>query len=246
MQYTLVGSRGFLGQKLLTYLKKEAVIEINRPVVIDPDKHYGTVIYCAGIREDFNRHGYEATQAHVMGVAEWLQQAQMDHFMYLSSTRVYQDTDPNIHDIYNLSKRLGEALCLKSNRSTAVIRLSHVLSSDPGARGFFWQVLQQAKQEHKISLQESPIMSRDYILLDEMLLGLKTMSETKTQGIIHFASGLPIANHEIIDMIKKEVIYGKQNISCPRLKSDFPFSDPRGQMKQIIAHYLGAAHEIYH
>jgi nucleoside-diphosphate-sugar epimerase len=107
--------------------------------------------------------------------------------------------DPTLpRNVYDLSKALGENLCLtRSDGRAAVARLSNVFDLHPLASGFLSELLARAAQERSIVLEVSPAGGRDYIHLDDAVAGLLAMDATTGSGIVNIASGDILTNGEL-------------------------------------------------
>ena len=140
---TLIGGHGFIGSHLLEELKKThwdvLVSEKNDPRLLTEE--LGHVFYCAGLTADFRQRPFDTVHAHVSDVASILQKSAFKSLTYLSSTRVYsgaistkedavlQVNPTDANDLYNLSKLMGESICLQSGKNVRVVRLSNVYGS---------------------------------------------------------------------------------------------------------------------
>ena len=113
---TVLGAQGLIGSQILHYLQQRGVD------TFAPAKHderiftepLGQVIYCIGLTADFRQRPLETVEAHVCLLRRLLATAQFESLTYLSSTRVYAQSDdtsenanlvvnPNqASDLYNL------------------------------------------------------------------------------------------------------------------------------------------------
>jgi nucleoside-diphosphate-sugar epimerase len=125
MYFTILGARGFIGSHLVSFLEHKGV-ECFAPAGEEHlyGRDLGHIIYCIGLTADFRTRTFDTVEAHVCALLDILKNCRYDSFLYLSSTRVYKNAqstneetmlavDPcNPDDIYDISKIMGESLCL--------------------------------------------------------------------------------------------------------------------------------------
>jgi nucleoside-diphosphate-sugar epimerase len=262
MRFTIIGSHGFIGRNLVSLLQQSdhEVLCMDRNTIFDPHEDYGTVFYCAGVKTDIDKRVFDVIEAHVSLPAFWLKNAKFSHFVYLSSTRIYGKQPQGIEsernfqidadDLYNTTKILGETVCLKSNRSVSIIRLSHVVGYDPSSKIFLWSLLNQAKNNESLHIEEDPTMERDYIVLEEVVQALIEIAKHKSQGIFNFVSGYPTQNRQITEIINryrpmKSITFGSKKVDFAKFCNEklraainFKFSNAIETIDQITREYL--------
>jgi len=141
MRFTVLGARGFVGSHLVSFLENEGAdcITPARAEQLDGG-NLGHVIYCIGLTADFRTRTFDTVESHVCALLDILKNCYYDSFLYLSSTRVYKNaqstneeaalrvTPHNPDDMYNISKIMGESLCLTiDNPSVRIARMSNVV-----------------------------------------------------------------------------------------------------------------------
>src|SRR3990167_2571380 len=232
MNYTIIGSKGFIGSSLEKKLKEtgKSVQCIDKGTKPNHKKNYGTIFYCAGIKSNFDDLLYDIVRAHVSNLSCWLEQANFDHFVYLSSTRIYAEQSSgvesqrtlylNADDLYNTTKILGETICLKSKKNVTVARLANVVGYDPLSDVFLCSLFKEAKKNKCLNLNEAPSMKRNYILLEEAIYVLIKLANKSAKGIFNLASTRALENKEFYQIIKKykplaEIRYGHKLINFP-------------------------------
>ncbi len=219
-RYTVIGAAGFVGARLAAALEAEghAVYAPSR----DDDglftRDLGRVFYCAGLTADYLARPFDTVEAHVGLVARMLRDAHFERLVYLSSTRLYDASGPAAgredealslapgepRHLYDLSKALGENLCLTQGGGRAsVARLSCVWDWRDGAPGFLSEWLQQARRRRVLSFDSATGHVRDYIHLDDTVAALRAMVDGPARGIVNVASGENVSNEELAEVFDR-------------------------------------------
>lgn len=217
--YTVLGASGFVGQRLVSELTRRGadfwVPARQAPEILQ--QPLGVVFYCIGLTADYAQRPFDTVTAHVSYLARILEEAQFEHIVYLSSTRLYDglpiaegrgDTPlslspNNPRHLYDLSKALGENLCQTTAASrSSIARLSCVYDAEPGSPGFLSELLQRLRHERAFTLDSSPGYCRDYITLDDTVASLIAMGEQRACDIFNVASGVNTFNQEIADALR--------------------------------------------
>jgi len=209
--FTVLGAQGFIGSALVPYLQAQGH-EVFAPARDDDTvlrRDLGHVIYCIGLTADFRARPYDTVRAHVSLLAELLERGRFESLLYLSSTRVYGKSatasemadlsvnsgDPS--DLYNLSKLMGESICLHGGgRNARVARLSNVIGLDRGSENFVFELLREARSG-RILLRSAPESAKDYILLNEAVALLSQIAQGGRRALYNVASGCSIRHSEI-------------------------------------------------
>jgi nucleoside-diphosphate-sugar epimerase len=217
MATTVIGSRGFVGQRLTSTLAARGEAPWT-PAKGDPNlltRDLGVVYYCAGLTADYHARPFDTVEAHASLVADIVQAGRFERLIYTSSTRLYDGltlaevdeatplsfdpTDPR--RTYDLSKALGENLVMtRAGGRGAVARLANVFDWTDGAPGFLSEWLIRARSERDLTLDSSPHIARDYIHLDDVVAGLIAMADARDPGIVNLASGELVTNGEIAEV----------------------------------------------
>jgi len=213
---TVLGARGFIGSALLDRLRAEDH-EVFAPERDDASifrRPLGHAFYCIGLTADFRSRPFATVAAHVTLLAELLQKADFDSLLYLSSTRVYAGAhetheqaplkvDPNdASDLYNLSKLMGEALCLHGGRANVrVARLSNVVGLDTSSENFLSALIREALSG-RIMLRSDPRAAKDYIALDEVVSLLPRIAFEGRERLYNVASGQNVRAEEIVAQLQ--------------------------------------------
>lgn len=209
--YTVLGASGFIGRHLVASLQSRDLCvwapERGGPEIFA--RPLGHVIYCIGLTADFRSRPFDTVRAHVSVLAELLERANFDSLLYLSSTRVYAGLDvaqegaslmvnpENPSDLYNLSKLMGESLCLSCERGgVRVARLSNVVGCDPNSDNFLFALIREARGG-QIVLRSDLDSSKDYILLDDVLTLLPRIAVSGRERIYNVAGGGNIRHREL-------------------------------------------------
>jgi len=245
-QYTVFGAKGFIGQKMVKALrsKEYKVWEPNRTDSDIYRRPLGHVIYAAGVTADFRTRPFDTVEAHVCFLSKILKEGQFESLIYLSSTRLYsgvskgsedtvlhvQSQDPS--DLYNLSKLMGESLCLASGRKNVKIaRLSNVLGG--GDDNFIASLYREARAG-QILLRTALSSKKDYIHVDDVIDLLSVIIKGR-HSIYNIASGQQVMHAQWVEYFvkltgcKAKVESGSPEISfvpidISRIREEFSFT----------------------
>ena len=239
-KYTVLGAGGFIGSSLATALRATGA-DCHTPARGDADiftQKLGYVFYCIGLTADYRQRPFDTVEAHVSLLSRILAQASFDKLIYLSSTRLYDGMSgekcaedaylilnpANPRHLYDLSKALGENLCLTaSNGRACVARLSGVYDSSPGAPGFLSGLLQRLSREREFVIDSESGVVRDYVSLRDTVQGLIKTSAGAESEIINIASGENVSNQDIADMLNAEGC--KVTLQRPSARENRPLCD---------------------
>ncbi len=214
MKVTVFGAKGFIGAHLVNYLRAQGrrCDAINRGQA-PGDAALGHVIWCAGVTADFRQRPFDTVAAHVSDVIPWLQAGRFDSFVYVSSTRVYQRSVHGAEDavlsvatqapddLYNVSKLMGESLCLSSGRpGVRVARLSNVYGLDQASDNFLTRVIRSALMG-RLKMGTAPASAKDYVCLDEVVETLVAIAFEGALPIYNVATGINVSHQEIADTL---------------------------------------------
>lgn len=212
--YTVIGASGFIGSRLVDALRRRGA-DVYAPERDAPDmfsRELGRVFYCAGLTGDFTVRPFDTVEAHVGLLSRVLRDARFERLIYLSSTRLYDSLGTRggheddvlefdvaaPRNVYDLSKALGENLCLaRSEGRAAVARLANVFDWTGDAGGFLSDLLKRARRERSITLASSPQAGRDYIHAGDVIAGLLAMDDRDASGVVNLASGQAVSNADI-------------------------------------------------
>jgi nucleoside-diphosphate-sugar epimerase len=221
MRFTILGSSGFIGSHLAKALLKNGydVFCPDREVLQYPHGFYskklGNVLYCIGMTANFRTRPYQTIEAHNFILSNILQFGDFESLTYLSSTRVYEGStntsenatlsvNPNnLGHLYNLSKLLGESLCINTEKNTKIIRLSNVYGFDSKTDNFLSSVLCEASKTGSVTFSTSPNSSKDYISIKDAVLAIPKIATHGTHKIYNLASGENTDNQTISDFLNK-------------------------------------------
>ncbi|MCA3626080.1 MAG: SDR family oxidoreductase [Methylobacterium sp.] len=220
-QFTILGAGGTVGRALAAHLRASGE-NVFAPMRGDDAiwrEDLGRVIYCIGVTADFRTRPLETIEAHVTVLHRLLAEARFERLVYLSSTRVYGgaggddaparedralSVDPHSgSDLYNLSKLMGESLCLHGSKGRAcVARLSNVVGGEDGhSENFLPSLLREARAGH-MHLRSALDSAKDYIHIEDAVAVLAALAKGSSQGIYNVASGIRTAHSEWIAAIQ--------------------------------------------
>jgi len=248
----ILGASGFIGSHLLRYLQAQG-IPCEAPAREDTSwlrRRLGHVVYAIGLTADFRIHPLETVEAHVCLLRHLLALGDFVSLTYLSSTRVYSGAastsesgslrvDPNnLSDLYNLSKLMGESLCLHGGHPCArVVRLSNIvgLRNDPDI--FIDQLLDEGMRTGHVHLRTALNSAKDYLWVEDAVALLARIAQSGCSGIFNVASGEAVQNAQIVAALQREMgfsvsvsdaapIWEFSEIDMRRTLANFPF-EPR-------------------
>jgi nucleoside-diphosphate-sugar epimerase len=218
-RFTVLGASGTIGGRLVSHLRSGGH-EVYAPSRGDDEafrRPLGHAIYAIGITADFRTRPLDTIEAHVSILHELLKNAEFDSLLYLSSTRVYSGlptgekadesarllVDPNSpSDLYNLSKLMGESLCLHSGRTNArIARLSNVIGGDDITSANFLPSLMREARTGKITLRSALHSAKDYIHIDDVVALLGRIALHGRDRLYNVASGFQIRHGEWAEAI---------------------------------------------
>lgn len=248
-QCTVLGGRGYIGRNLTTYLRSlgHEVFVPERSEILLTRKSLGHVFYCIGITADFRTRPYDTVRAHVEVLSEVLEHADFDSLLYLSSTRIYNSAESgheessfmvnptNPSDLYNISKLMGESLCLTAcQNKVRIVRLANVVGRQDSDSDNFLAILSRDAKLGKIVLRTALTSSKDYIHIDDVVEILANIAFLGRYPIYNVASGIQVTHAQIINLLKKlsgctvevyrdapEIVFPEIDIS--RIREEFDF-----------------------
>ena len=218
MNFTVFGGNGFVGAHLVEHLKLQGhtvtVPERDLDGIFSIDLGHG--IYAIGLTGDFRSRPFDTVKAHVCLLSRLLQKCRFDSWLYLSSTRVYSGLDlqklateksdivvvPGSDSLYNLSKLMGESLCLACpNPNTRVARLSNVYGAGISTATFLGSVIDDLRLHGRVTVNESPDSGKDYIAVSDVGSLLEAISLRGLQRLYNVASGQVITHKNLFERI---------------------------------------------
>ncbi|HGN0352969.1 TPA: NAD-dependent epimerase/dehydratase family protein [Proteus mirabilis] len=219
MKYTVIGSSGFIGSHMVSFLQS-----MNKECFC-PDREYdysiasdlGTIFYCAGYgncKSDI----YNVIDANVNKLKEILTLAKFHKLIYISSTRVYlnseystetSDLKVSYNDerkLFNLTKLVAEDLCVKSKKNVIIVRPSNVYGLALNSSLFLPQIIKNAINNHKIDMYVNCDYEKDYVSVNDVVTVMYKLSETINSpgDIYNIASGYNTTAKSIADILVSE------------------------------------------
>ncbi|MBX9868769.1 MAG: SDR family oxidoreductase [Burkholderiaceae bacterium] len=260
---TLIGGHGFIGQHL--YAKLLALgwtcYLAERDDMALYTQDLGHVFYCAGLTANFRQRPYATVEAHVALLSNVLQKSRFTSLTYLSSTRVYAGANATaehsallVHpqelgDLYNLSKLLGESLCMNSQRAVRIVRLSNVYGQAMPAQNFLAEVLMTAAREGRVDFRSAPASQKDYIAIDDVVYYLPFIALQAKSVIYNLASGQNYSNAEIANFLQTrgvqchfekeapDIIFPPIDVTLLQAEFGFTYHQLANDLPQLYSHY---------
>lgn len=238
--YTVFGGRGFIGSEICSQLEQKGysiwVPERDDDSIFDVD--LGTVIYCAG-NGDCKNSPFSVFEANSNLLAQLLEKAKFSRLVYVSSTRVYMNSDSSheaddvlvcVDDqrrLFNLTKLVAEELCLKSGREITIVRPSNVYGVALNSPLFLPAITRNAINHGKVDMYIAPEYAKDYVsVTDVASTTIALASHPDAIGrIVNIAAGYNVTAQQIADVLQTytqcEIIWNQVNF--PREK--FPVTN---------------------
>ena len=266
--FTILGANGFIGRHLVEYLRGQGH-ECNTPEKGDESifkTPLGDVIYAIGLTADFRTRPLETVEAHVCVLRRLMAEGDFESLTYLSSTRVYTNSNTTSEtatilvnplesgDLYNISKLMGESLCLHGGRPNAkVIRLSNIVGLRADADSFIDQLLEEGYTAGRIELNSGLDSKKDYLYIDDAISLIEAIASSSKNGIFNVASGEGVKNAQIIHFLETKMgFHSSVSVDAPvrdfvpiditKIRDEFEFS-PR-KFSDYFPYFLDLARKI--
>ena len=221
--FTVFGGGGFIGTELSAYLRDIEIpvwtpgrVEISRGDVFRRDLHH--VVYAIGMTADFRSRLGDTIDAHVSLLTKLLHECRWSSWLFLSSTRVYGTAErdkkcseddpitlvPDANSVYDLSKLLGEAMCLSRTEATCrIARLSNVIGPNMGPKNFLGSIIDDAARSKSVVIGEGPSSRKDYIPVGDvarLIYSIATVGKSRKYNV---ASGLGIEHARLATLLEE-------------------------------------------
>jgi nucleoside-diphosphate-sugar epimerase len=244
---TVLGASGFIGSNVAAYLERSG-LEFQAVARGQqwPAGPLGHVIYCIGVTSDFRERPYDAVDAHVCTLIDFVRCASFDSILYLSSTRMYrertgvahEDDDVSVNplrfeDIYGISKVMGESIVLALGAKGRIARPANVYG--PNQADTFLTLVLGEVRAGAIVFRTAPEAARDFVHVDDVAAVLAKIALGGKQRIYNIASGVSITNAELAEAIARlsgcSVTFARDaapavlpRIDNERIRSEFGFT----------------------
>jgi nucleoside-diphosphate-sugar epimerase len=218
--FTILGANGFIGKHLVKHLREQGY-QCDTPERGDETIYHsplGHIIYAIGLTADFRVRPLDTVEAHVCLLRRLLEEGNFDSLTYLSSTRVYanaNNTDEkadlkvnpsNFGDLYNLSKLMGESLCLHGGKTnTKIVRLSNIIGKRADTDFFIDQLIEEGKKQGYIEFQTTLSSAKDYLYIEDAISLVSMIALSPHNGIFNVAGGEEIQNDQIACFLKDKM-----------------------------------------
>lgn len=256
---TLIGGNGFIGRHLHAQLsatgwhcrvaEREVPHSDQRSSLLYREE-LGHVFYCAGLTANFRQHPYETVDAHVGLLSHILKNSRFTSLTYLSSTRIYADALSTAEetgilvrpeeqgDLYNLSKLLGESLCVNSQRPVRIVRLSNVYGRGMSPANFLADVLHSAAYHKHVLFRSAADSQKDYISVADVVRYLPLIALNARQVIYNLASGQNYSHAQIAAYLQS------QGVQCEFEKGAATVAFPSIDISRLQAEFGMPLHQL--
>jgi nucleoside-diphosphate-sugar epimerase len=248
MKFTVFGANGFIGSHLADHLKKNH-FECSTPDIRSDnisDKSLGHVIYAVG-NVEISGDASKMVDAHVCKLNQIISNSSYESLLYISSSRLYHNSSSTNEDssmminpleqneLYNISKILGESLCLSSKKDNIrIVRPSNVIGVRAPKVLFLPSIIIDAITKNKIQLHSSLDSERDYIHINDLVKIIPEISLKGKNKIYNLAYGKNIKTKQVVDEISRitgcSIIVDENatkhsfpEINIERIKNEFNF-----------------------
>lgn len=262
MKFTVLGASGYIGSHLLNALQQRPDTTVYAPSLAKTpnavnellDKDLDHIFYCIGLTANFRQQPFATIDAHVGLLRQLLEFGQFESLTYLSSTRVYECansteenallsvTPENSGHLYNISKLMGESLCLSSGRSTKIVRLANVVGTAMTGQNFLSQVITEAVNTGAVTFMMSANSAKDYVLIGDVVSWLPDIALHGEQRIYNVASGINTSNAELAELLTIQGIQIHFADNAPEWS--FPVIDTRRLRHEFIPAQSNLAQEF--
>lgn len=219
MKFTVLGASGFIGGHLVRHLRArghevEAIRRDDLPKL--SDRNLGHVICAVGLTGNFRQRPADAIEAHALLAARLLAHLNFDSFLYMSSTRVYGGLSagafaaeqvtlrlkPSAEALYELTKLVGESLCLAHPSPTVrVVRLSNVVGPEIGESTFIGALTMEALRTGSAVIHDHPESAKDYIMVEDAVAALECVATNGKERLYNIAAGLNVSCAEVASVL---------------------------------------------
>lgn len=257
---TIFGGHGYIGSNIANYLKKNDmeywIPEREDKLVFN--RNLGNVIYCIGLTSDFRNKPFETVEAHISYLSKILKSCSFKSFVYLSSTRIYNRLSKNLiadedlelkvdpknpSDLYNISKIMGEAVCLsQKSKNVKIVRISNVYGNDFNSGNFLSDIVKDIIINQQVVLRTTLLSEKDYIFIDDVVEIIIKILLYGKENLYNVASGTNYTTLQILNEIgnyinfkvdvnkdAQEIVFPK--ISIKKIKSEFGFNNVKLEKK---------------
>lgn len=259
---TVIGGSGYVGRHVVNRLTSLGV-QVTAPRRGNELQLLGTdlgeLFYCAGMTSNYAANPVDTVQVHISLIMSLLDSCKYNSVVYLSSTRLYDrqmvtfqkneaisENDflimnpKNMRHLYDLTKAVGENLCLHmASQKASIARLACVWDISETSTGFIPSLVKQLQKlssepftERSISVNSLLSTGRHYIHVNDLVFAIIRMafSEDHEQIVSLASDSCPILNSRVFSLL--EEIYGIKIItpsesSCAKNSYDNLFLSPK-------------------
>lgn len=174
-------------------------------------KQLGTVVIACGVGDC--RRIEDVLHSHLDVVRNIIKTAEYDRIVYISSTRVYLDSEQSSETspllinpddsrvLFNQVKLIAETIIKAQSKPALILRPSNVYGKAFNSPLFLPSLVRDAITKHVINLYVTPEYSKDYVYCEDVCMAIVNGIEKEITGTYNIASGENVAANDIVKII---------------------------------------------
>jgi nucleoside-diphosphate-sugar epimerase len=227
----VTGVSGFIGQNLLnSWKEKYELVPVsfsNADLSSIPVNKNDVIVHLAGIAHQIKKTGpdiyYDVNYKKTIAFAKICREKGADHFIYMSSTKVYGGNDTLYNesspcasvDAYGKSKLLAEKELAELQSPSFVISIMRPpLVYGPGVKGNMLKLLRLCSSGKPLPFKGLD-NKRTIVYVRNLIAMLERIIEMKTAGIFIPADDHPLSTFEMLQLIKQDLGTNNREIAVP-------------------------------
>ena len=258
-KYTIFGHKGFLGQNIIAYLKKNNLgFFLPKKRQFTFSKNLNNIIYCIGI-DDVFEDPLSSIKANFQLASKIILENKFDSFIFISTTRIYFNSNktaendlihinPNSKNyFFNCLKLSAENFCLsQKNKNIKVVRLSNLYGDHFGKQKYLLPTLiRNSLKKNVIDININKNSKKNYLNVEDAIDVIFKIIHKGKYRLYNVASKKLYTLNFIAKNIQKvtgcKIIYRNQKykynepkININRIKKEFNFKEKNNFGEKLI------------